>query len=66
MVAINRKMKPKQETMVIKSALVLGLSKDELKTNLPEESQSLIEVPYNMMACLQKLKETLKLEYIMD
>jgi len=55
-VAKDRKMKVKQETIIIKSALAMGLERKAVNSSLPADGRKLIEVPYCMMACLHRLK----------
>jgi hypothetical protein len=53
--AINRKMKVNQETICVKTALVMNFSKEQSKV-APDERKN-IELPYNLMACLHTLKQ---------
>ena len=57
-----RKLKPKQEPLVVKSGVVLKLFKDvyqEIKT--PQANVQKVDVPYNYMSCMRKLKQELNI-----
>lgn len=55
-VAASRQMKVHQETIAVKSALAITFQKEESGKSFPKDERKLIEVPYNMMAALHRLK----------
>jgi hypothetical protein len=63
-VAVRRKMRVGQETMVVKSALALNLNKFEYESKLPADGRKEMEIPYNMLAAMYKLKLDQKIPLI--
>lgn len=57
-------MKVNQETISVKSALVMNFSKG--KSNFAVDQRKNIEIPYNLMACLHTLKLKQKIEWIAE
>ena len=64
LVAISRKMKMNQETISVKTALVMNFSKDQIK--IAADKKKSIELPYNYMACLHELKKKQNIDWIAE
>ena len=63
-VANSRKMKVNQETIMVKSALALTLQNEKSNKAFMADGRKNIEVPYNLMAALQRLKVEQKIDYM--